>query len=84
MKYLIQNKTQKIAKYPPYISYIHDRIKTGIIIGSMMRIKTQNSTRKLLYKHIARNLFEMATNGKQSTTIHTLRTLPTILSKNSL
>ena len=32
------------------------------MIGSMIRMKTQNSTQNLLHKHIARNLYEMKAN----------------------
>ena len=62
-EHLKKTGTQKIAKYPPNVSYIHDRIKTGVIIGSMIRMKTQNSNQQLLHKHIARNLTEMKAIG---------------------
>ena len=62
-KHLKSTGKQKVAKYPPNISYIHDRIKNGVMIGSMIRMKTQNSTQNLLHKHIARNLYEMKAIG---------------------
>ena len=39
---------QKKARYPPAISYIHDRTKLGVIIGSILRIATQNTTESQL------------------------------------
>lgn len=32
---------QKKARYPPAASYIHERVKTGMIIGSFVRMTTQ-------------------------------------------
>ena len=54
---------QKLAKFPPMMSYTNNIMKKGVIIGSIRRIMTQNTYRKCLLKHCKRNLFEMMIIG---------------------
>ena len=67
---------QKKARYPPAESYIHDRIKTGMIIGSLKRMKTQNSTTKDLNKSIREFLLELKMIGYNKTTTPGYQTQP--------
>ena len=61
--HLKETGEQKIGRFPPSISYTHIRTKLGVLIGSINRIGTQNTCKRTLLKHIARNLFEMKALG---------------------
>ena len=50
--------------------YIHERIKIGVLIGSILRIKTQNTEADTTLKHIARMLYEMKSIGYTKTLIN--------------
>ena len=54
---------QKKARYPPAISYIHDKTKLGVIIGSAIRIKDQNTTEEVLLNSLKDMLYEMKMIG---------------------
>jgi hypothetical protein len=41
-------QSQKYIRYPPFTSYINQRIKQAVIIGNVHRYKTQNSNHQLL------------------------------------
>lgn len=58
----IHNK-QKKARYPPENTYAHDRMKMGVIIGSAVRIETQNTTEYDLIRSMKEMLFEMKVIG---------------------
>jgi hypothetical protein len=62
---LRQTGAQKKARYPPAISYIHDKTKLGVIIGSIIRIETQNTTERDLLRSEQEMLFEMSIIGYQ-------------------
>ena len=62
-KHLRRTGKQKIAKYPHHYCYIHDRIKYGVIIGSINRMDSQNTWQKTLRKHLYRNIYEMKMIG---------------------
>ena len=51
---------QKIARYPPWESYIHVSVKVAIIIGSIIRIGTQNTHRPDLLRSLRRELIELS------------------------
>ena len=54
---------QKKARYPPAASYIHEKTKLGVIIGSVIRIETQNTTEHGLLRSQKEMLFEMKAIG---------------------
>ena len=54
---------QKIARYPPAKSYIHNKIKEGVIIGSLIRMETQNTEETDLMEAIHDYIDELKTIG---------------------
>ena len=53
------NGKQQKARYPPAHSYIHERIKIGVIIGSFIRMRTQNTGQGHLTNAIREYLYEL-------------------------
>jgi len=66
IKYL---KQQKVVRYPPADSYIHQRIKTGMIIGSYVRLESQNSTTQNYKMAVEQFLEELWTIGYEKGTL---------------
>lgn len=60
---IIEKGQQKISRYPPWESYVNEMIKVAVIMGSLTRMKTQNTYKKDLVQSIWKEFRELTVIG---------------------
>ena len=76
IKHIRKYGTQKYTRYPHKETYIHDNVKRGVIIGNVMRTRTQNTHEENLIKAIQEDIEELECIGYTTEEIKgTLNTL---------
>ena len=74
---IIQNGKQKFYRFPPKENYMNSHIKDGITIGSLYRLRNQNSNMLLLCYSILLLFTELSSIGyKKEKNMRLLNSMP--------